>query len=144
MTEQIAKTSDLRVCYACGSNTTYISKTGNIQWFGNPPIGWLCKRCNNRYIVNPTWKPITNQTKVRFKNTYIYTGLQPRVGVCNLCRAVKGEINCQIGILCKNTGMHHELYHEEDPLKDAIELCNHCHGLVKRIRWIESIRSLSL
>jgi RNase P subunit RPR2 len=44
----------------------------------------------------------------------------PKRGVCNLCRAV-------IPFDCKKTLMHHESYHDNDPLKDTIELCVSCH-----------------
>lgn len=36
--------------------------------------------------------------------------------------------------LCSNCGregytqLHHIKYHDEDPLKDTVELCAHCHG----------------
>lgn len=46
----------------------------------------------------------------------------PRKGIC---------FNC--GKEPKRTEIHHMEYHDEDPLKDAIELCDHCHGLTKDV-----------
>lgn len=43
-----------------------------------------------------------------------------RIGVCNWCRAVAPFDT-------KTTHMHHEEYHDDNPLKDAIELCISCH-----------------
>lgn len=114
-----------RVCYACDSDKTYTNpKTGNIQWYGNYPIGWLCKSCNMRYITNPKWHPITSpiydQLKVAFKGKRMYVDEPPRIGVCNWCRAVKPWD-------CRRTAIHHEFYDEMNPLKHALELCAKCH-----------------
>jgi len=48
-------------------------------------------------------------------------------GVCNNCRAV-------VPFDCDSTHRHHEEYHQEDALKDTIELCPICHTLFDRER----------
>lgn len=118
----------IRVCYACDSHSTYMNpKTGHLQWYGNPPIGWLCKTCNTKYITNPEWHPITNKLRIRFLSKQLYIEQNPKIGVCNWCRAVKGQINTQLDKLCKQTHMNHESYHENNILKDTIEVCSSCH-----------------
>jgi hypothetical protein len=59
-------------------------------------------------------------TRIAFKNKRPIVKFNPRIGVCNLCRAV-------VGIDCKITHMHHEQYDPENPLKHTIELCVSCH-----------------
>jgi len=52
----------------------------------------------------------------------------PRIGVCNLCRAVKG-------FDCKRTQMHHDndIYNINNPIKNTIELCVICHNKTKNV-----------
>jgi hypothetical protein len=62
------------------------------------------------------------------KVRYLIIGPPPRTGVCNWCRAVKGQINALTGKFCRLTHMAHiSYYHDDDPLKDTIELCESCH-----------------
>jgi hypothetical protein len=134
MTEETNKGEVIRVCYACDSNKTYINwsrGSPHYFWTPNPPIGWLCHKCNCKYIKNPKRKQGFNQKyndrKILFKNRTVFVEKPPRIGVCNLCRAVTGQINGQSGKICRMTNMHHEEYHDENPLKDAIEACVRCH-----------------
>lgn len=65
---------------------------------------------------NHIYNAIHNPRKIRFKDKRIELKDNPRTGVCNLCR--------RVGL----TNMHHLQYHDDDPLKDTIELCPSCHG----------------
>lgn len=63
-----------------------------------------------------------NKKKMLFKYRHIPLPSDPRIGICNWCRAVKG-------IDCKRTALHHDndQYDNLDPLRYTIELCNSCH-----------------
>jgi hypothetical protein len=123
------------VCAACDSTTTYM-KDGHPIWriYDND---WLCVNCYMKYVWGPVyrqntdtkkyrdrWNPINNKSNIprmiKFKTRRILLKIRPRKGICELCGAIRG-------IDCKRTSMHHKKYHDEDPLKDTIELCNSCH-----------------
>jgi len=108
-----------RVCYSCGSERSYFDIIRKYEhWYNNHPIKemWLCENCNNKYIKNP----INNPRRIVFIKSQIHIKNIPRIGVCNLCRNV-------VGFDCKRTLIHHESYHNDDPLKDTLECCNRCH-----------------
>lgn len=65
--------------------------------------------------------------KIRFKNKNINVGVNPRIGVCNLCRAV-------VPFDCNTTHIHHEEYDENKPLANTIELCPKHHALITRVK----------
>jgi hypothetical protein len=125
----------MRECYCCGSIKTYVDKKrDNPHWYGNGIEGqWLCESCENKYIKNPKWHPITHiiysPRQMQFKplGRQIILKQDPRIGVCNFCRAVRG-------IDCKVTHMHHDedRYDLEDPLRYTIELCVSCHSKKKK------------
>lgn len=50
-----------------------------------------------------------------YKGKKVFLGFNPRTQVCSLCRK-QGK-----------TEIHHMKYHDDDPLKDTIELCFNCH-----------------
>ncbi len=108
----------MRTCYNCGSDKTYIRKEGWSQWHKHDE-NWYCKKCHMKLFYNPKHhkitNPIWNRRKIVFKGKQITLKENPRTGVCNLCRKQ-----------CK-TAMHHIEYHDEDVLKDTIELCISCH-----------------
>jgi hypothetical protein len=119
----------MRECYSCGSNKTYVDKTKKgtpyESWNGNGIENqWLCHKCNNKYITNPQSHLINNTKLMCFTPLKKILTLEedPRIGVCNFCRAVRG-------IDCKQTHMHHDndRYDVTNPLKYAIELCVSCH-----------------
>lgn len=132
-----------RVCSNCGSEDTYtrtvkyVTASGEIRycqsdhWCRDGSGGWLCHDCRLILVDNP--KETKESRKKRSARHITYKGKRrrvpepPRIGVCNWCRAVAGEINTQRNILCDVTHVNHEEYHDEDPLKDAIELCVPCH-----------------
>src|SRR5688572_19365579 len=105
-----------RVCFRCGIDKTVIRDENK---------NWLCKKCYSKFVGNP--KIIRFKGKrVRVKNTY-------RVGVCNFCRAVLGEIDAQRGEICRAMNRHHFFYDEEHPLKYTLELCVRCHHGYERL-----------
>jgi hypothetical protein len=122
---------DKRVCYACGSDTTYLKSNGAYDWTTNKPTDlFLCKRCVNEYVWNPKWKPIHNIRLVTFRQRRILMKENPRTGVCSLCGKKIGDE--YIGSkrrkrVVKTTQMHHLANHKDDPLKDTIEVCVSCH-----------------
>jgi hypothetical protein len=135
------QSDDKRVCSRCGSTETYTEK-GKVRKDGTRPPsyphwrrdneienGWVCSKCFNKYVINVNWRPLWDKRRFLFKDKPAYAppGSIPRIGVCNWCRAVIGEINAQIGKLCKMTSIAHMAYHDDNPLKDTLELCAYCH-----------------
>src|SRR6266508_3040587 len=106
------KKSIVRFCYSCNSSETYEDNNGGKHWYSNIPIGWLCENCNNKYFKNPQRDLATflsyNSRIITFRNKSIFVKKSPRIGVCNWCRAVVGEVNAQTSKKCKKTAMHHE------------------------------------
>lgn len=126
-----------RVCCICGSKDTYIRKCGIPDWAnldGKP----CCKSCLMKIKWNKTymkkWNPINiirnSKKNIKFKGKNVWLGKNPRIGFCNLCKKHVGDeyIN-SLGnkTVIKRTAMHHINYHEDDILKDTIELCQSCH-----------------
>lgn len=126
---QIKIPFDKRICFNCGSKTTYIKKDGSIIWRkvdGNP---W-CHNCWTRVIWNPKASKITNPQRLRFKDKRKHVKDKPITGTCTVCKKSvgdpytnsKGETK-----IIKVTHIHHKTYHDDDILKDTVELCGSCH-----------------
>lgn len=115
----------IRLCYACGSDKTYVRKNGYLKWYPNPPIGWLCSKCYTKYIAMSKWRPKYNLRLLKFKDKKVLAERPVRIGVCNWCRAV-------VPFDCKRTNIHHEVYDDSDVLKHSIEVCASCHGVETR------------
>lgn len=122
-----------RKCDNCGSTKTFVDKRGIEHWrhirdeFGKS-IRLLCCNCYSRLYSNKKeCRRIWSEQRIVFKGKERHLDRNPRIGVCNLCRAVRGEINCQTDRLCIKTHMHHEAYHEDDILRETIECCQSCH-----------------
>ena len=63
------------------------------------------------------WNDKFNPQRLKYKGKQIRINVNPRTGVCSWC----GRQDMQ-------TQMHHFAeYHDDDPLKDTIELCASCH-----------------
>ena len=116
-------------CLNCGSDKTYIDKRGYNLWY-HYKDGYLCSRCYNRLINNPTNNPKYHPRRLVYKDKRLFMKENPRTGICSICHMKVGEeyINCfgKIAIM-KQTQMHHIQYHDDEPLKDTIELCVSCH-----------------
>jgi hypothetical protein len=121
-----------KFCYGCGSNKTHINKRGNAEWRTNEFTGlYLCLSCYSKYIIYPFKRDILkhNTKYIRFHDRQIFIRKNPRKGICSWCDRKDGEpYTNRRGKPCHvKTTMHHIEYHEEDPLKDTIELCRECH-----------------
>lgn len=110
-----------RTCLICSSDKSTKSK-GYENWYKYKD-GYLCHKCYSRLIGNPRrdpaliikWNKITAPKRMRFKDKRITLKQRILTGICKLCNK-KGLTN-----------MHHIEYHDDDPLKDTIELCVGCH-----------------
>jgi len=119
---------DQRICDWCGNTKTYINKRGVPEWRNIDDKPW-CLRCYDRIFSHPTRNPKrtkeqlrkSNEKRIKFKDKIMYLSENPRIGVCNGCRAV-------VPFDCPKTDMHHEEYDELDILKNTIELCTNCHN----------------
>ncbi len=122
MTQKTIQSENKRVCYACGSDKTYIHKKhyNNALWYSNLPIGWLCRKCYDNIIMGPNRHKKYNPRRMKFKERIIMLKADPRNGVCNLCRAV-------VPFDCGRTQMHHEEYDDTNPLAHTIEICSSWH-----------------
>jgi hypothetical protein len=136
MTEESILPNDKRVCSKCDSDTTPIlygkwtDKNGIVhpyqshRWYRDGKGGWLCFSCRSKFVDHPKVSKERvrkdNQRRIAFKGRIVMLKEPPRIGVCNLCRAV-------VPFDCKLTHMNHYQYHEDDPLKDALESCVSCH-----------------
>lgn len=122
------KKKDKRFCYGCGSDKSWVDKNGYEHWLANKPTDlWICHTCRARYIQGPLMSAIfnsrrtkemiqrANKKRLNFKQKTVWLPENPRTGVCSLCHKTG------------RTNMHHIQYHEDNPLKDTIELCNACH-----------------
>jgi len=115
-----------RICAACDSTTTKMEKGKWPHWYKWDDV-FLCHKCYDKYVWSPIaspaknkkWNPIHNPIyqprRICFKDKRIMLKENPRKGICQWCGR-KGA-----------TDIHHIEYHEDDPLKDAIELCDSCH-----------------
>ena len=72
----------------------------------------------------------TSGPRIYFRYKSIRVKKNPRAGVCKWCGRKNGDIYInKKGKPCiVLTGIHHIQYHDDDPLKDTIELCQKCHG----------------
>ena len=99
----------MRECSNCKSTNTK-------KW-----IGSLCRKCYDKLIHHPLSSKKDNPRRIKFKDKRIHVKEIARNGICSFCGAVKG-------VDCKKTQLHHFKYHDDDPLKDTIELCVSCHN----------------
>lgn len=147
MTEENSKPEDKRFCSECGSTETKPvrkkRKGGSIfeypHWLRDGKGGWWCHDCAFKLVYNPKWNPIThikwaqynrevNQPRrITYKGKRVYMKKPPRIGVCNLCRAVVGQVDAQVGEDCNITNRHHIQYDDNDPIAYTIESCVRCH-----------------
>lgn len=116
----------MRICNNCKSTKTYIGKEGKERWRLNEGK-YYCQKCYGRLVgnkkyYNPIKQKIFNaihnpkRIRLNFKGKTIMLKENPRKGICERC----GFIGY--------THIHHIQYHDDDPLKDTIELCASCHA----------------
>jgi hypothetical protein len=120
-----------RVCYACGTDKTFIDKRYNREyWIRNndKENNVLCSKCYAKYFTGPKygpalhkkWDRIYSGRVLSYKGSNKLLKENPKTGKCSKCGRIKG-------IDCKRTSIHHEQYHDDELLKDTYELCNSCH-----------------
>ena len=103
----------------------------------NNTIHLICNACRQSIFIKDQkirLGKIYKSKQIYFKTKCINIGYEPRVGVCNWCRAVAGFDT-------KSTHMHHEVYDSNDFTKNTIELCISCHRIETiRVRQMQIIR----
>jgi len=133
------------ICYCCDATSSYRSPrktkiqlwrpTFHEQWCPNydKEGNALCLKCFTHLYPISTRFPMRvkeySQRMICFKGKHRMLKTKPRIGVCNFCRAVRGEIDCQTDRLVKKTGMHHEEYDPLNPGAHVLEACNKCHNI---------------
>lgn len=85
----------------------------NIQWRLKNPEKYQARIDRNNRIAKATRLP----KRILFFNRRIELDKNPRTGKCSMC-GNEGR-----------TEIHHIKYHEDDPLKDTIEVCAKCHRI---------------
>ncbi len=66
-----------------------------------------------------------DRKRINFKGKNVRLSENPRTNICSFCGKTEEENRRQ-------QSMHHDVYHDDDPLKDTWELCNSCHGIIGR------------
>lgn len=137
----IIKVKEKRICNRCGSTETrlerQIRQNGKIceypRWFRDKEkgCGLMCDKCRSKYVDHPKQnkqkRQEENKRRVQFRKKAVILKTSPRIGVCNLCRAVAP-------FDCKRTDMHHDYYDEANPLTGTIEVCIPCHRKSDKMR----------
>jgi len=112
-----------RSCYSCGSLETYLDDGKSPHWYINrdKEDNSLCRKCFDHLIHGP--KIHACRVRLVINGIRIQLPFDPRIGVCNWCRGVRG-------IDCRKTDLHHDndIYDITNPLWNTIELCSTCHG----------------
>lgn len=94
----------------------------------------MCRRCYDKKIYSKIRSEKYNPRQLLFKNKRVSLKDNPRIGQCQKCDKKIGDyyIN-KFGkrAIIKRTGIHHIKYHENNVLKDTIELCVSCHAKIK-------------
>lgn len=122
-----------RICVKCGSRTTYTNPRGAQQW-GNINGECYCYSCWDKTRAPEKIKkygPINGPKRMTFQYKRIVLPHVPRKGICQNCnKKVGDEYTNSNGktLKIKRTHLHHLKYHNDDPLKDTMELCSSCHA----------------
>jgi len=119
----------MRACSLCGR--TKPNPNGKEQYWMRDKQqieNWLCLPCYAKKYLHPK----NNERRMKFVSKVVTLEKNPRIGVCNFCRAIIGEIDAQTSMICRLTGMHHEYYVSGNPLKGTIEACNRCHAKITK------------
>ena len=138
-----------RNCINCNSHLTYIRKGGYEMWYKYDG-GYLCQKCKNRLICNPKYNKKWNPRHMLFVDKQILLKKRALTGNCKRCgKSIGDEYIDKFGniAIIKRTSMHHIKYHDDDPLKDTMELCNSCHGkenLGKKYKRLNNLNNITI
>jgi hypothetical protein len=125
------KLATKRVCVICNSDKTYVTKRGQSQWYRHQD-SYYCNNCQNKLVSNPK-RPDRNYPKdytraFTFRGKTRFSKRLVRKGICSQCGIKKGEKYTIWGKeKTARIHLHHIQYHDDDPLKDTVELCGRCH-----------------
>lgn len=131
--------NDKRICVICKATTTWIDKYGYASW-RRYQDGYICSKCHDkRRIRNPEVvrrynakaNLINNKRRLCYKGKMLLLKFNPRTYVCSWC----GKFGA--------TDMHHIEYHDDNPLKDTIELCDSCHSKETKRRLFNATGKMS-
>lgn len=146
-----------RICAKCGKNTRLVLRKNGKRYYDWRNVNgecW-CFKCWNNNIHAPKsrkkWNSIHyeiyGKRRFMFKNKSIYHTETPRTGQCTVCRKRIGDeyLNKRHKIRkIKSTQMHHIEYHDDNPIKDTVELCVSCHGKITMKKMCLLIKYLPL
>ena len=108
--------SFIKICFSCGASYTkkWVYNEGTLL-----VVCWLCYEC----VLRKDYQAIKNRKRFRYKQEIILLKEIPRIGVCNLCRAV-------VPFDTKKTLLHHEKYDDDDKRANTLEICLSCHNKI--------------
>jgi len=113
-----------RLCSNCNKKTIItLTKLGykHERWYSDNKGGFYCNKCRAMLLITPEMRRQRNERRIKFRNKQVTLSHNPRTGYCSWCTN-----NIHDGS-CKKTQIHHREYHEDDFLKDTVELCASCH-----------------
>jgi hypothetical protein len=107
----------LKVCNHCGKKAHTLAELDeftNDKYAPDGVMNW-CWDCRREYLKN----------RISYKGKSEFVAENPRKGVCCMCgRVVPPDAN--------QNPIHHDVYNDDDHLKDTRELCKECHDNYKR------------
>ena len=134
-------------CLNCGLSVTHIRKDTGKEVWTKYKDGHICLKCYMKLVgnkkksleVTKKWQEYTKGRAIIFKGKRISFKEKIHRNLCQICGKKRGDeyINRRgEKAIIELTHLHHIEYHENDVLKDTLELCVSCH---KRKKLIESI-----
>lgn len=118
-----------RICLIDPTHETALNELGNEHWFRYKE-GYVCSRCAMKLIYYQKYKH-KDRKRIRFKNSRPKVEGEYKTGKCDLCGKKIGDSYVtkkgKTGII-KSMHTHHFEYHDDDILKDTIQICPQCHG----------------
>ena len=149
-----------RICANCGGATTYLHRIRGYEVWHIRNNQFWCHKCFNKTRMKEMLqkgiykhKKYTkeemrerNARRIRFQNKYPHLKINPRKYQCSICCNKIGDeyINCKGEIAkTKKIDLHHITYHDNDFLKDTIEMCASCHTKESR-RMLKEKRKIEI
>lgn len=118
-----------RKCSIDPTHETALNELGNEHWF-RYHNGYICSRCAMKLLYYPKHKQ-KDRLRIRFRDKRPRLNQEYKKEKCDWCHKKIGDQyvarNGKIGII-KSLHTHHIKYHDEDPLKDTVQICPQCHA----------------